>query len=111
MLGARAIGLCRARHSAFLGLPHGRAPCHVVEPRARDLLAQSESQHRVVIEAHTRLETGIAEWRINPPTPVEREDRLSMIADVACEVIADRVRSAIAPATVPPSGRDDPSKE
>jgi hypothetical protein len=42
----------------------------------------------VVIEAHTRFETGIAEWGINPPTPVEREDRLSMIADVVCEVIA-----------------------
>jgi hypothetical protein len=56
--------------------------------RALDLLAQSESQHRVVIEAHTRLAWSIAEWRINPPTPVEREDRLSMIADVVCEVIA-----------------------
>ena len=56
--------------------------------RTQDLLAQSESQHRVVIEAHTRFETGIAEWGINPPTPVEREDRLSMIADVVCEVIA-----------------------
>ena len=40
------------------------------------------AQHRVVIE------TGIAEWRINPPTPVEREDRLSMIAEVVCEMIA-----------------------
>jgi hypothetical protein len=56
--------------------------------RALDLLAHRESQHRVVIEAHTRLETGIAEWRINPPTPVEREDRLSMIAEVVCEMIA-----------------------
>lgn len=32
-----------------------------------------------MIKAHTRLETGIAEWSINPPTPVEREDRLSMM--------------------------------
>jgi hypothetical protein len=41
-----------------------------------------------VIEAHTHLETGLAEWGINPPTPTGRQDRLSLIADVVREEIA-----------------------
>jgi hypothetical protein len=54
---------------------------------ALDLLAQTESQHRAVLEAHHRLETCVAEWRLNPPTPAGRQDRLSMIAGVVREVV------------------------
>jgi hypothetical protein len=55
---------------------------------ALDLLAQTEVQHRAVLEAHNRLERCIAEWRINPPTADGRQDRLSRIADVVREVVA-----------------------
>ena len=55
---------------------------------ALDLLAETEAQHRAVIEAHTRLEVCIAEWRLNPPTPAGRRDRLSFIAGMVHEVVA-----------------------
>jgi hypothetical protein len=42
----------------------------------------------VVIEAHTRLEMGLAEWGINPPTRTGRQHRLSLVADVVREEIA-----------------------
>jgi len=55
---------------------------------AFDLLAQTEAQHRAVIEAQTRLEGCLAEWRLNPPTPAGRRDRLSFIAGMVHEVVA-----------------------
>jgi hypothetical protein len=55
---------------------------------ALDLLAQTESQHRSVLEAHQRLESCIAEWRIHPPTVERRQDGLLMLAGVVREVVA-----------------------
>ncbi len=55
---------------------------------ALDLLAQTEAQHRAVVEAQTRLEACLAEWRINPPTPASRHDRLSAIAGMVRQVLA-----------------------
>ena len=54
---------------------------------ALDLLAQTEAQHRAVVEAQTRLEACLAEWRINPPTPEGRHDRLSAIAGMVRQVV------------------------
>ena len=46
-------------------------------PRERraDEVTRPEAQHRAVIEAQTRLEACLAEWRLNPPTPAGRRDR------------------------------------
>jgi hypothetical protein len=55
---------------------------------ALDLLAETEAQHRAVIDAHARLESYVAEWRTNPPTPARRLDRLSVLAAKVREVIA-----------------------
>jgi hypothetical protein len=55
---------------------------------ALDLLAETEAQHRAVIEAHSRLESCVAEWKTNPPTAARRLDRLSVIGAIVREVIA-----------------------
>jgi hypothetical protein len=55
---------------------------------ALDLLAQTEAQHRAVVEAQTRLEACLAEWKRSPPTPASRHDRLSPIAGMVREVVA-----------------------
>jgi len=54
---------------------------------AMDLLAQTEAQHRTLVEAHMRLESCIAEWRHQPPTPEGRRERLSVIAGMVREVV------------------------
>jgi hypothetical protein len=55
---------------------------------ALDLLAQTEAQHRAVVEAQTRLEACMAEWRMNPPAPAERKNSLSTIAQLVSDVVA-----------------------
>lgn len=55
---------------------------------ALDLLAETEAQHRAVIEAHARLESYVAEWRTNSPNPARRLDRLSVIAAKVREVLS-----------------------
>ena len=55
---------------------------------ALDLLAQTEAQHRALIETHVRLESSIAEWRLQPPTPEGRRERLSVIAGMVRQVVA-----------------------
>ena len=54
---------------------------------ALDLLAQTEAQHRTLIEAHVRLESSIAEWKVEPPTPEGRRERLSVIAGMVRDVV------------------------
>jgi hypothetical protein len=55
---------------------------------ALDLLAQTEAQHRAVIEAQTRLEACMAEWRMSPPAPEERKNSLSTVARLVGDVVA-----------------------
>jgi hypothetical protein len=64
---------------------------------ALDLLAETEAQHRAVIDAHARLESCVAEWRTNPPTAAARRDRLSVVSAVVREVVsAVRTQRALA---------------
>jgi hypothetical protein len=64
---------------------------------ALDLLAETEAQHRTVVDAHARLESCVAEWRTNPPTAAGRRDRLSVISAMVREVVsAVRAQRALA---------------
>ncbi len=64
---------------------------------ALDLLAQTEAQHRTLVEAHMRLESCVADWRHTPPTPEGRRERLSVIAGMVHEVVgAIRAQRALA---------------
>ena len=64
---------------------------------ALDLLAQTEAQHRTLVEAHMRLESCVAEWKHQPPTPEGRRERLSVITSMVHEVVgAIRAQRAVA---------------